>query len=334
MQKEIDDLEKTLHYTYDVVNEGIWDWDANSGDVYRSPAWYRMLEYDLNALPQTVLTWEELIHPEDYLKVMSHFEAYINKQSDCYKIEYRCLTGLNDYRWIEDSAKVVEWNEDGTVKRMIGAHHDIHEEKIAIISLEAQNDSLRLNNALLEEKLEEITKELETTHEQLEEKIKEIQHIANTDHLTGLYCREHFEKVLKKEMGRAKRYQYSLSLVMFDIDFFKKINDEWGYPSGDHVLKALGKRLSTQLRESDVVARWDGEEFMILFPNTTLDNAVDSVIKIQTMLASKPLYKKVMITCSFGVIEIDNYESVATVIHQADQLMQEAKAKGRNCIVH
>jgi len=102
-----------LATTLELISDGIWDWNANTGYVYRSPGWYTMLGYDINAFENTVFTWESVIHPDDFERVMAHFDAYITHKSDAYNIQYRCHTKNDDYLWVEDRGKVVEWNDAG-----------------------------------------------------------------------------------------------------------------------------------------------------------------------------------------------------------------------------
>ena len=101
-----------------------------------------MLGYDVDSLKNTVFTWESVIHPNDYERVMERFERYTTKKCDKYNIEYRCKTKNGDYIWIEDRGKVVEWNDSDTVGRMIGAHRDIDAEKKSYV--EAKQESLSL----------------------------------------------------------------------------------------------------------------------------------------------------------------------------------------------
>lgn len=113
----------------DIISDGVWDWNARTGYVYRNPSWYLMLGYKVESFQNTVYTWESLIHPEDYVRVTTHFDNYITQKEPAYKIKYRCRTSNGDYLWIEDKARVVEWEDDGTVGRMIGAHRDISAEQ-------------------------------------------------------------------------------------------------------------------------------------------------------------------------------------------------------------
>lgn len=221
--------ETTLATLLEIISDGIWDWHADTGEVYRSPGWYRMLNFDINELENNVFSWESVIHPDDFDRVMQHFDNYTTHQSDAYKIEYRCRTKENNYIWIEDRGRVVEWNEDGTVKRMIGAHRDIDAEK----RLQQKNERDKQD---LQQLVEKRTAALNEINKQLNKKIQEVEQLATTDLLTSLSNRRGFEEKLKSESARAKRFREPLSLIVFDLDKFKPVNDVYGHSSGDKVL--------------------------------------------------------------------------------------------------
>ncbi|WP_372881690.1 PAS domain-containing protein, partial [Psychromonas sp.] len=112
----------TLNNILDIINEGVWDWSAKTGHVGRSPGWYRMLGYDVGIFQEDVFTWENVIHPHDYPRVMRHFELYTTGKSDAYSVEYRCKKADGSYLWIRDKGRIVEYDDQGKVARMIGAH--------------------------------------------------------------------------------------------------------------------------------------------------------------------------------------------------------------------
>ncbi|WET14350.1 PAS domain-containing protein [Yersinia intermedia] len=156
--------ERVVHEILEVISDGIWDWNANSGFVYRNTGWYEMLGYPAHVFENTVHTWEKIIHPDDFERVMFQFDAYINNQAERYQIEYRCRTHDGDYIWIEDRGKVIERNSDGSVSRMIGAHRNIHDRKQRLEKLELKNKSLE---ALVEER----TVELRETNFRLQQQL-------------------------------------------------------------------------------------------------------------------------------------------------------------------
>jgi diguanylate cyclase (GGDEF)-like protein/PAS domain S-box-containing protein len=316
-------LELTLHATLDVISDGVWDWDANTGYVYRSPAWYRMLGYDVDSLDNTVLTWQGLIHPDDRDRVMAHFNAYVTAQSDVYQIEYRCRTRDGGYHWIEDRAKVVQWNEDGSVARLIGAHRDIHEQKVAQLALEQRNREL---NALVESR----TRELQLANTALQEKIKEIEELAEQDPLTGAFNRHRFDRTLRQELERSCRYGSPLSLIILDIDFFKLVNDRYGHKIGDVVLIAMAQYIQANIRKNDLLTRWGGEEFSIIAPDSPLSAAASMAEKLRSALETRKLADILSVTCSFGVAQFDGSEDMDALIRRADKALYRAKTSGRN----
>ena len=108
-----------LHTVLELVSDGIWDWNANTGFVYRNPGWYQMLGYEPHSLGNTVFTWESVIHPDDIDRVMACFDAYLSGQSTDYRAEYRCRCRNGDFIWIEDRGRIIARNPDGSVARMI-----------------------------------------------------------------------------------------------------------------------------------------------------------------------------------------------------------------------
>lgn len=313
----------TLEQTLDIINDGVWDWNANTGYVYRSPGWYRMLGYEVDSLDANVFTWENIIHPDDYERVMARFQAYITRQCDSYQLEYRCRTASGDYLWVEDRGRVVEWNEDGSVGRMIGAHRDIDQQKRAQLALEAQNRRLS-------ELVDERTGELVDANRELQGKMAEIKALVERDALTGAYNRHRFDDALQLERERASRHGSPLSLIMLDIDHFKTINDRYGHSVGDKVLVGVVRLLQRNIRDNDLLARWGGEEFIIVAPETADQAAVSLAEKLRSLLAETDQYDGLKVTGSFGVVQYDGTEGVDALVRRADAALYRAKEGGRD----
>lgn len=164
-----------------------------------------------------------------------------------------------------------------------------------------------------------------------------LKKMANTDELTGLNNRRKLFEDLETEFQRAKRYERPFSLCMLDLDFFKKVNDEYGHDAGDQVLKAVAQAISLALRENDVCGRIGGEEFAILLPDTPLVSAATFAERlrehIEALSVSLDDGQQVMLTCSIGVAEYGECFNKATeLLSCADQRLYYAKANGRNCI--
>ncbi|MGJ8691933.1 MAG: sensor domain-containing diguanylate cyclase [Thalassotalea sp.] len=334
--------ERTLNGVLEVVIEGVWDWNANTGNVTRSPGWFRMLGYDVGAFNEDVFTWENIIHPEDYPLVMEHFENYINGNIPKYEIEYRCKQSHGDYLWIVDRGKIIEYQPDGSVARMIGAHHNIHQQKTVQLTLQQQNKLLAAGNLSLEKIISNKAEELAKKNALLEKKIIEIESISNTDTLTLVANRKKFEIELNKEISRAKRYKHKLSLAIFDIDHFKDINDKHGHKVGDLILCNISKLVSNNIRDNDLIARWGGDEFVIIFPEQSKQQAHISCEKIRSLIHQKitiinnatkdTSLNNNVITCSFGVAEFSHHEQINDLFHRVDGLLYQAKAAGRNSV--
>ncbi len=156
---------------------------------------------------------------------------------------------------------------------------------------------------------------------------------AMIDTLTELYNRQYFNDRLKKEISCSKRYKTSVSLIMFDVDRFKTINDTFGHMSGDKVLIEMSKLIRTNAREADVVARWGGEEFVVLVPQNDRQATILFAEKLRSKIASHSFSINQQVTCSFGVTQYGANESGGDFINRADQALYEAKKAGRNKVI-
>ena len=315
--------EQSLRTTLELISDGIWDWDANTGYVYRSPGWYSMLGYDAHSLDNTVFTWENVIHKADFDRVMSHFDDYITHKSSEYKIQYRCKTKDGTYLWIEDTAAIVASNKDGSVARMIGAHRNIQAEKQLLEYNEQKQSSLQ---ALVDKQ----TQELLDTNQKLEKRAKEAEILATTDALTSIANRYFFEQRLHHEIARAARFNEPLSLIAMDIDHFKEINDQQGHVTGDMTLIKLVNLINTHVREIDIFARWGGDEFMILLPNTPLNEAQNVADKFRVLIKNEHITPSLNITVSFGIATLKTNEKPEQLVMRTDKALYRAKSEGRD----
>ncbi len=162
---------------------------------------------------------------------------------------------------------------------------------------------------------------------------KKLSKLATTDKLTGINNRHRFEELLANELARAERYKTPMALIMFDIDYFKNINDTYGHDVGDNVLRAVSQVIQFNIRETDIFARWGGEEFIILTPETTEESAEHLANKLCTALQQYDFETAGTITASFGVTMHKNGESNGEMIKRADKAMYQAKHNGRNQVV-
>ncbi|MCB8888328.1 GGDEF domain-containing protein [Vreelandella malpeensis] len=166
------------------------------------------------------------------------------------------------------------------------------------------------------------------------EKEAELERLATTDMLTGLYNRARFDVLLKKEISRLNRYIRPFSLIMLDIDYFKAINDSHGHDMGDQVLASIGEQLKSNLRKADYCARWGGEEFMVLAPETSLEQAIALAEKIRCCIRETHFPQVGRVSVSLGVIEARLSEHQQSVMKRADNALYRAKEQGRDRVCY
>ncbi|WP_321528537.1 sensor domain-containing diguanylate cyclase [Sedimenticola selenatireducens] len=165
-----------------------------------------------------------------------------------------------------------------------------------------------------------------------------LQEQATHDALTGLGNRHYFQRHFRDELLRKDRYQRDSAVLLLDLDHFKKVNDRYGHDAGDFVLMRVSQLVKAQLREVDVPARWGGEEFCILLPETTLDDALAAAERIRAGLAREPLDyqgEAIEVTASIGVTTLNaDDRRIEPVIKRADAALYRAKRDGRNRVAH
>lgn len=160
---------------------------------------------------------------------------------------------------------------------------------------------------------------------------RELEYLSTTDSLTRIGNRRYFQTKLQEEVARAKRYKTPFSMIIFDIDFFKKVNDEFGHDIGDQVLVEYTELINNILRDSDIFCRIGGEEFVILTPHANLDEAIKIAQKVRVLV--KEHKKIVPITMSFGVVTYRMEESFDAMFKRADEALYRAKERGRDQVV-
>lgn len=220
--------------------------------------------------------------------------------------------------WVATSVTLLE-DGHGQYIGGVAINHDVTERK------QAEDDLRRAKSAI-----EEINKVLQRAFER-------EQLASRTDGLTGVFNRRYFFELLEYEFSASARYQRPLSIVMFDIDHFKETNDTHGHQVGDEVLKLVAKNTRSQLRDSDVLARYGGDEFVILLPNSLTNDAVPVFERVLKNVTSADLVvdtKKIPISISAGIASYHpGMKRTSQLIQQADQALYSAKNSGRGRIV-
>ncbi|MCW8915093.1 MAG: sensor domain-containing diguanylate cyclase [Magnetovibrio sp.] len=211
------------------------------------------------------------------------------------------------------------FHDDGTFHGYLGTTADISELVMAKNHLEATN------------------RELHARSKELEAAKLAAEHLARTDTLTGLNNRRAFFEQARTIDELCKRYKHLYSIIMMDIDFFKKINDTHGHAAGDKALKVIADTLIRIIRTSDVAGRIGGEEFAIILPQTQADSAENLAERLRKGLESSTIdydCGSLSLTASFGVAQYaGDTATIEEIVSHADDALYQAKHKGRNCVV-
>ena len=166
--------------------------------------------------------------------------------------------------------------------------------------------------------------------------MQELKEAATLDHLTKLANKRLFNEEMSRQIALTKRYERELSLVLADLDHFKAVNDQYGHASGDEVLTEVADIIRHHLRDSDLAARWGGEEFALLLPETDLNGARLLAEKLRSKIENHTFElqgQKASVTCSFGVFSLDDcHPDADSLFAQADKQLYQAKNEGRNCV--
>lgn len=285
-----------------VLGEGVYVLDADGRVTFMNPESERLLGWTQEELLGKNI--HEIIHfqkadgthiPASECPVLMSIRS-----NACYRVPEDVFT-RKDGTVIPVSFVSTPIVDAGRVTGSVAAFHDITGRKQA-------QEALRKANELLEYR-------------------------ATTDILTKVYNRLKFNEVLAGEIQRAERHRTSLSVIMFDIDHFKRINDTYGHHAGDSVLVETAELITSHMRKYDSFARWGGEEFIILAPETGLDQAVQLAERLRTSMEGFNFSVAGRVTCSFGVAEMVTGDGLDSLTRRVDEAMYKAKNSGRNKVV-
>ncbi|WP_373000946.1 diguanylate cyclase [Sulfurimonas sp.] len=235
-------------------------------------------------------------------------------------------TPLQTVRYDTSIKDALDFIQKKHFKRLIVENYDgkiigqITQEEIVAKVYSKWAENMRDNDA----ELREINKLLAARAMKYEE-------LSTIDNLTGIFNRSKFEMELRNEIKRIERYTTdTFSLVFLDIDHFKSINDKYGHLEGDNTLRDMARLIEKNLRSTDTLARWGGEEFVIIMPLTPMELAREVTEKFRKIIEQEQFYVVGSVTCSFGISEFKKGDNAQSIILRADQAMYKAKANGRN----
>ncbi|MDZ7784531.1 MAG: diguanylate cyclase [Halioglobus sp.] len=187
--------------------------------------------------------------------------------------------------------------------------------------------------AMSSKALQEANARLEEEQEALREANRQLEELASTDSLTGVWNRYHLEASIDTEISAAQRYERPCGVILFDIDHFKHFNDTHGHEAGDRVLKEVTAAVAGNLRDTDHLGRWGGEEFLVLVTNSDLDNSARLAERLRQAVTALDLGELGSVTASFGVAGYRDGDSRRSLVKRADLAMYRAKEAGRNRVV-
>ena len=285
--------EERLSLALEGARLGMWDWHLENDDFILNQIATDILGYAPNELKHTLQDVQALFHEEDRKHIMQSMQHHLMGESSQFNIDARLCAKAGGFVWVNLRGRISESDSDNTPVRVSGMLVDI------------------------------------TDRKQLQDQLIKL---ATTDALTGLYNRGYGSDLLDRELARVKRSKQPLSFMLMDIDYFKSINDRFGHDIGDQILIKVSAVLQNRIRETDMAARWGGEEFTIILPNTSLDDAESIAQELQTAIRSITKPNNETVSMSMGVTEYRPEESVSDLLKRADQLMYQAKNSGRDRI--
>jgi diguanylate cyclase (GGDEF)-like protein/PAS domain S-box-containing protein len=276
-----------------IGNLGTWYFMIPENKVFFNPKKVTALGYSIEEIPKNIgyEFFTDKLHPDDYDRVMENMRTHLLGKSEAYEVEYRIKNKFGTYNWYYDRGVVTKRATDGSPLIVSGIVFDITENK----------------------KMEE----------KIIEQNKKLKYLAEIDELTNIYNRRKTLFTLKNLLNKS-----TFSLIMFDIDNFKQINDNYGHDVGDEVLKSVSKTISDNLKKNHYLGRIGGEEFLIILLNCKLDSAIQYCNRYKDSLNSINIIKNKKITASFGIVEYKG-ESEKELLKKVDELMYEAKKSGK-----
>lgn len=301
------DLKEYVRYKYVIENikDIIWEMDSNFIFTFVSCASKETSGYEPEELIGRCML--DFLTPESKDHVIQQWKKRIEQKENflkviLYDVEFICKDKA--IIWVEVSVKPVV--QEDKIVGYIGATRDITEKKN------------------YENELKECIKELKYANSRLDE-------LATYDMLTGAYNRRKFQEFVQISIEKKVKSESAFSIIMFDIDFFKRINDSYGHDTGDRILQEITAVVKKELRETDKIFRWGGEEFIILLPETSLKNTYNVAEKVRKSIEQNDFKIGTdFITVSLGIGEYIIKESIEQFVSRVDNALLKAKSSGRN----
>ena len=295
LEQDLNDRDVQLRYALTEASDGLWDWNLLTNEVFFSPQLKRMLGYGPHEMTPTLETWANNVHPEDASRVRRALQEHTQGLRERYEAEYRLRNRNGHYLWVHDRGRVCERDAQGQPTRVVGMVQNITDRKHAEQTLQRQ---------------------------------------ASHDVLTGLLNRRECERILPQQLQRCQRQEIAMGLCLLDLDHFKDINDRFGHQVGDQVLRTVAREVKAQVRSTDYLFRWGGEEFLWISTGMGCEQVQLAAERVRQCLAALqwPEVPGLQgISCSFGLAMFPQHGQRADELFlAADSALYRAKAQGRN----
>lgn len=315
-KQEISNIDEYIRYKFLIENikDVIWELDINLVFTFVSPTIKDMTGYRVDEIVGRCIS--DFLTEESKARLQKQWNNTLHKRIDSSSInailfdaQMFCKNG--EIIWCEVCIKPNF--RDKEFRGYIGTTRDVSEKK---------------NH---ENELKKYLEELEEKNKQLEDKNKKLEDLATLDMLTGTYNRRKFEHFVGLEIEKKEKYDSAFSIIMFDIDNFKGINDHYGHEVGDRVLQNITALIEHTLRLTDKLFRWGGDEFIILLPELDLKNALTVAEKVRSTIQSYDFdIENNEVTVSLGVGNYILNENMDQFITRVDNALLKAKHNGRN----
>ncbi len=294
--------ETSLNFSWS-GNLGHWYWSIRTNHVTFNPLKVISLGYSEDEIPEDVpyQFFTQLIHPDDYQPTMDAMLAHLHGGAPVYEAEYRIRCKDGSYRWYYDRGRITRRGADGKPLFLAGIVFDVTERKHRQTELEQLN--------------------------------RELSEKSQTDDLTQIKNQRAILDRLKKEMDLSIRTGGNLSILMLDIDDFKKVNDLHGHVIGDTVLADVAAIISRSVRDKDLAGRYGGEEFLVVLSGANGKTAAAVANRIVRSVEAHTFQENVRVTISCGIGRFEKDSSMPELINKADKNLYEAKRQGKNRVV-
>lgn len=302
LKEKVEVHKNRLEHIIEGTNAGTWEWNIETEETIFNERWANIAGYTLKELDlKKIDDWMDLIHPDDLPVFQEKLQLHFNGESDYYEFESRIKHKNGQWIWVMDRGKVIDWNSEGKPLSMFGIHMDIDERK----------------------------------HYE-----KKLQEIATKDPLTNIFNRRHLFERLQALVDKYNRDKNIFSLAILDIDHFKRINDTYGHPAGDFILKEFARILGENIRPYDLLGRYGGEEFILVFIDMDKKSSSVTVQRILDFIREQKFQfegKDIQYTFSCGISDLSEFDNgqgtIKDLISHADQRLYQAKESGRNQII-